>query len=86
MLANTCRPYRGSRGTAVPLGMSAYPIIGRRAKYLALKLCHRVAHNPNIDLLILTFDCTRINKKLCLLCLNRRRGRVVRGVGHFDHV
>ena len=30
-------------------------------------LCHKVAHNPNIDPLILTFACTRINKKLCLI-------------------
>ena len=47
-------------------GMSAHPIIGGSASYLALKLFHEVAHNPNIDLLILTFACTHINKKLCL--------------------
>ena len=29
-------------------------------------MCHKVAHNPNIDLLILIFACTHINKKLCL--------------------
>ena len=57
---------RGSRGIAAPLGMSAHPIIGGSAYYLALKLCHKVAHNPNIDLLILTFACTRKNKKLYL--------------------
>ena len=57
---------RGSRGIAAPLGMSAHPIIGGSALYLALKLCHKVAHNPNIDLLIFTFACTRKNKKLYL--------------------
>ena len=46
--------------------MSAHPIIGGSVYYLALKLCHKVAHNPNIDLLILTFASTRINKKLCM--------------------
>ena len=37
---------------------------------MALKLCHTVAHNPNLDLLILIFACTLINKNLCLkMCL-----------------
>ena len=54
-------------------GMSAHPIIGGSALYLALKLCHKMAHNPNIDLLILTFACTYINKKLCLkMCFLRK--------------
>ena len=57
---------RGRGGIATYRGMSAHPIIGGGALYLALKLCHKVAHNPNIDLLILTFACTYINKKLCL--------------------
>ena len=40
------------------------------ASYLALKLCHKVAHNPNLDLLILPFACSRINNKLCLkMCI-----------------
>ena len=42
-------------GIAAYRGMSAHPITGGSANYLALKLCHKVAHNPNIDLLILTF-------------------------------
>ena len=57
---------RGRGGIATYRGMSAHPIIGGSALYLALKLCHKVAHNPNIDLLILTFACTYINKMLCL--------------------
>ena len=44
-------------GIATYRGMSAHPIIGGSPLYLALKLCHKVAHNPNIDLLILTFAC-----------------------------
>ena len=59
--------YRGrGGGIATYRGMSAHPIIGGSPLYLALKLCHKVAHNPDIDLLILTFACTYINKKLCL--------------------
>ena len=51
-------------------GMSAHPINRGSASYLALKLCLKVVHNPNIDLLILLFACTLINKKLCLkMCL-----------------
>ena len=71
-----CEQRRGGRdsqryvgeggGIATYRGMSAHPIIGGSPLYLALKLCHKVAHNPNIDLLILTFACTYINKKLCL--------------------
>ena len=56
----------GSRGIAASLGMSAHPIIGGSAYYLALKLCRNVVHNPNIDLLILTFACTLKNVKLYL--------------------
>ena len=64
---------RGRGGIATYRGMSAHPIIGGSALYLALKLCHKVAHNPNIDLLILTFACTYINKKLCLkMCFLRK--------------
>ena len=60
-------------GIATYRGMSAHPIIGGSPLYLALKLCHKVAHNPNIDLLILTFACTYINKKLCLkMCFLRK--------------
>ena len=59
---------------AAPLGMSAHPVIRGSAYYLALKLCYKVAHNPNLDLLILPFACTRINKKLCLkMCFLRKR-------------
>ena len=64
---------RGRGGIATYRGMSAHPIIGGSPLYLALKLCHKVAHNPNIDLLILTFACTYINKKLCLkMCFLRK--------------
>ena len=60
-------------GIATYRGMSAHPIIGGSALYLALKLCHKGAHNPKIDLLILTFACTYINKKLCLkMCFLRK--------------
>ena len=67
-------PSRGrGGGIATYRGMCAHPIIGGSALYLALKLCHKVAHNPNIDLLILTFACTYINKKLCLkMCFLRK--------------
>ena len=64
--ANNLSLPRGRGGIATYRGMSAHPIIGGSPLYLALKLCHKVAHNPNIDLLILTFACTYINKKLCL--------------------
>ena len=49
-------PY-GKGGIATYRGMSAHPIIGGSPLYLALKLWQKVAHNPNIDLLILTFAC-----------------------------
>ena len=72
----SCTRYLGCRGRggiATYRGMSAHPIIGGSPLYLALKLCHKVAHNPNIDLLILTFACTYINKKLCLkMCFLRK--------------
>ena len=69
-IKNVCR---GRGGIATYRGMSAHPIIGGSPLYLALKLCHKVAHNPNIDLLILTFACTYINKKLCLkMCFLRK--------------
>ena len=84
MFANNCKTKkfgadtsralcRGRGGIDTYRGMSAHPIIGGSALYLALKLCHKVAHNPNIDLLILTFACTYINKKLCLkMCFLRK--------------
>ena len=64
--SHSCIDSRGRGGIATYRGMSAHPIIGGSPLYLSLKLCHKVAHNPNIDLLILTFACTYINKKLCL--------------------
>ena len=69
-IPGTAESCRGRGGIATYRGMSAHPIIGGSPLYLALKLCRKVAHNPNIDLLILTFACTYINKKLCLkMCL-----------------
>ena len=53
---------RGSRGMSAPQGMSAHLIIRGSASCLVLKLGHKVAHNPNFELLILSFASSGIQQ------------------------